>query len=321
MGKRIIRGALFLIIAVFTASVYYKPVKTVYSAQLNKTEKQSTVTGTTADNKASKKLSKKEELLNLISSENNQYSKYNVEISEEDFDKDGEDEYFFVFTEKGTSKNDSLNYCADLWFGDNGSVKRIVEWNYILPDTYGCIKLAGKKYFRYDLSYATDSQTVLLGVKNGKCIESFKAPGGAHFIENSNKFTVLCSSYDMVYEKDGDYTCGHTWKNYYFYADSKGFHEYGAKDIEKKEFLRYHDAEQILNKIMKEYKKADNKVTVKFLRRCNGLLHINISCNEKDSINYYYKTFRIGKNGILTVSESAEGHYTEAAVKDIAVYQ
>jgi hypothetical protein len=190
-----------------------------------------------------------------------------------------------------------------------------------VPDTYGCINLAGKRYFRYDLSYVTDSQTVLLSVKNGRCIESLKAPGGACFKENSNKFTVLCSAYDMVYEKEGDYTCGHTWKNYYFYADSKGIHEYGAKEIERKEFLRYSGAEHILKKIMKEYKKADNKVTVKFLKRCNGLLHINISCNEKDSISYYYKTFRIGKNSTLTVSESAEGHYVEAVDKDIAVFK
>lgn len=258
--------------------------------------------------------------LSEIINKDSSYANYNVETKSDDYNKDGSKETFYIFTKKGTKKNDNLNYCADIWFADGSKISRIVKWQYILPDTYGTLKLAGRKYFRYDLSYATDSQTILLGVNNHKCVECFAGKGGARFSKNKNDFTVLCSAYDMVYSKEDGICTGHTWKDYYFYIDSKGFHEYGAKKISKSVFLKYSNASAILKRISEKYGKKGTRVTCTYLKRCNGLVHVNIQCRRKNEITYYYNTYRIyGKNG-LKIIESGDGKYLTASNKKLAVY-
>lgn len=258
--------------------------------------------------------------LSEIINKDSSYADYNVETKTDDYDNDGNKESFYIFTKQGTKKNDNLNYCADIWFADGSRISRVVKWQYILPDTFGTLKLAGRKYFRYDLAYVTDSLTVLLGVNNHKCVESFAGKGAARFNKNSNDFAVLSSAYDMTYSKEDGISVGHTWKFYYFYVDSKGFHEYGAKQISKSAFLKYSNASTILKQINEKYGKKGTRVTCTFLKRCNGLVHVNIQCRLKDDMTYYYNTYRTaGKNG-LKVIDSGDGKYLTAIDKKIAVY-
>jgi len=254
-------------------------------------------------------------LLNKIYQKDKSYSQNNVEIISNDFDADGSNEYFFVFTKKDALNNDDiLNYCADIWFGDGTNVSRVVKWQYILPDTFGSIKLNGKNYFRYDLAYVTDNQTILLGAVNDKCVESFPAYGSAEF-GSDNKFTVSRSSYDMVYSKSEKYSLGHTWKDYYFYIDSNGFHEYTARQISNKDFLKYSNADSIIKNLNKEFYKENTKITYQFLKRSNGLLHINIACETEDSISYNYCTYAINKDNKLVIKDSGQGKYLLAISK------
>ncbi len=251
---------------------------------------------------------KSADLLSQIYQKKKLYTTYNVDIIRSDFDGNDLEEFFFVFTEKDTTKKDRLDYCAEIWFGNELGVRKIVEWNYIFPDTYGCLKLAGKTYFRYDYAYPNESRTVLLSVQNGKCVKSFVAKGGANFSDD-NTFTVTHSTYDMLYEKSYDYYCGHTWKDYYFYADDQGFHEYEAKKISKKTFQKYSNGDNILTEIKKIYQAKGTIVSFKFLKRTNGLIHINISCDTKNSIYYYFKTYKIPTDNSLKLIESGEGNY------------
>lgn len=265
--------------------------------------------------------SDKDKLLELITKKNVIYSSYSVDCLQEDLDNDGTAEYFFIFTKKGTVKKDGQNYCADIWFGKGSKVQRVVKWQYILPDTYGFVTLSeNNKFFQYDLSYATDTRTVLLKVKDGKCQEAFSALGGAAFRKGSADFTVLTTAYDMEFLPKDGYSCGHTWKFYYFYLDTKGFHEYGAKQISRKEFMNYKNAAVILKKINKEYSAPKKVLKTSFLKRSNGLVHVNISIGDKESVSNYYCTYKITKDKKLILEDSEQGNYLAASLKEIAVY-
>lgn len=248
------------------------------------------------------------------------YAYYYVDIITEDFDQNGKQDSFFVFTKEDPSTLEDFSYCADIWFGNEKGVKRMAEWQNIAPETYKSLQFAGKMYFRYDNQYVTDHTTVLLGVADGKCAVSFKASGNAAFEDGENDFTVYIGSYDMLYDKEMELTLGHTWKNYFYYADADGFHEYGAKEIDKKQFLKYDKADAILKLLQEKYDKKGQPVTFSFLLRNNGLLHINISVNTKDSINYYYETYQLTQNNTLAPCDNGDGSYVTAMNEEIAVY-
>jgi|GEM_PF-1944070 len=264
---------------------------------------------------------KKEALLDEIIKTDASYSKYDSDIFEEDYNEDGNTEYFFVFTEKGNSGEDTLGCSADIWFGVDNGVKRVAEWQCIEPDTYGSLELAGKYFFRYDLVFATEHQTILLSVKDGNSVESYNCRGFAEFSDKTDDFTVTNSTFDMIYLKSDNISCGHTWKKYFYYADAEGFHEYGAEKITKEEFLRYPGADKILDKISKEYGKEGVSLSYGFLKRCNGLLHINIDSETKDDSTHFYITYKIAENGTPVEVESGEGYYVPAVNKDIAIYK
>lgn len=263
----------------------------------------------------------KETLPDAIIKTDAAYATYDADKFEADYNGDGTTENFYVFTDKSTGKQGDFGCSADIWFEDENGVKRVVEWQCIQPDTFGSLKLAGKYYFRYDLAFATGSQTILLSVKNGNGIESYNCRGFAEFSDNTDDFTITDSTYDMVYLKSDDLTCGHTWKNYFFYADEKGFHEYGARKITRNEFLQYPGADGILDEVEKKYGNQGVTLSFGFLKRCNGLLHININSETKDDITHYYITCKIAADGTLAETESGEGYYVPAADKDIAVYK
>lgn len=249
-------------------------------------------------------------LLSTILKKDSRYADYNVETVSGKFDTNGSDGYFFIFSEKN-SKDADYPLSVDIWYGSGSKVVKVAGEQYILRETYGSIKLSGKTYFRYDLSYATDSQTILLGVSGGKCIESFRAPGFAKF-GSGNSFTVICSSYDMIKIKGDDFSAGHTWKSYYFYTDAKGFHEYKAKQITSKDFNKYSNAAAIIKNLNKELSKKDTKVSYRFLKRSNNLIHINIDSETGDAVSHSYQTYQIGKNNKLTLIDSGEGSYVNA---------
>lgn len=248
------------------------------------------------------------DLLDMVIEKDSKYSNYDVETVSGNFDSKGSMGYFFILTEKTVNKDDFFDYCVDIWYGSGSTVSKVAGQQYIMPEGFGSIKLGGKTYFRYDLAYATDSQTILLGVTGGKCTESLRAPGHATF-NNSNSFTVLCSAYDLLKMKEDDFSIGHTWKNYYFYVDSKGFHEYAAKQITNKEFNTYPDSGTIIKNLNKEFSKMNTKVSYKFLKRSNNLIHINIDIETSDSVSHSYRTYQIGKNNKLTLLDSGEGRY------------
>lgn len=262
--------------------------------------------------------SRKEKLLDNIIAIDDRYNRYGIETYAEDYDGDGQQEFIYLLINPGSSKEDIYNYKVDIWFGNKKGVRKIIQGETIDPNTYGIIEVAGRRYFRYDSFSVTSSTTHLLEVRNNQCSEYFTACGGINFSKDSNDFTVTYDCYDMFYDKQEKYYLGHTWKDYYYYADAEGFHEYGAKEISQEEFSKFKNAETIFKDINMKYGNATNS-NLQFLKRSNGLIHINISVEDEDRISYYYMTYRINGNN-LDEFDTGEGRYCNALTEELAVY-
>ncbi|SFR84569.1 hypothetical protein [Anaeromicropila populeti] len=249
-----------------------------------------------------------EKLLQEIYSQNKEYEDYTVEIFTDDFDGDSNNEYFYVFTEKGTSKEDYLNYYAEIWFGSSNGVVRALEWSYIDPNKTGALLLGSHKYFRYDLTYATENQSVLLGVEDKTCKTVWTAGGEIGKVSGTD-FQVLCSSYDMLCLKGDDFYTGHSIKNYYFYVDQEGFHEYKAVEIDKQEFFTFGESIKIYNELKEQYNSSEGKADFQFLKRENGLIHINVTVEALEDISNYYVTYQLSEENSLLYQEEGQGKY------------
>jgi hypothetical protein len=263
-------------------------------------------------------------LLDTILTECPDYHNYDVDITADDFTVNGEKEFFFLFTKKGTDKEDNFGYQADLWFGSKDGVKQVVDQQYIYVDQgKETVTLGGIKYFRYYQPYAANSYTYFVRVDDMEPV-TYMIRGYAVISEKDPDFTVNFDCYDMCYDKELENTLGHTWKSYYYYADEQGFHEYGARQISKEDFQRYLNADMIMEDIKDTYsKKFDAEeltLTYEYYQRCNGLMHINIICETGDSIYYYYRTYVCDTDQALVFYEDGEGQYMEAIDEEAAVY-
>lgn len=205
------------------------------------------------------------------------------------------------------SNTDFMNFHGDIWAYGKDWVTQVEEDAYISPNTYGINTLNDLEYFRYDRSYVTDSFTVLLMLDDKKQLRQVPLSGALNDVKE-DELTVFESSYDLVYLKSDNYTCGHTWKPYYYYLDDYDLKEYEAHKIEKEDFLKYQGAQDILDQITLKYENTDKQLTFKFLERDNGLIHINIMLESLEDISYYYETYQIVKQGLKSIA-SGEGNY------------
>lgn len=211
------------------------------------------------------------------------------------------------------SNTDFMNFHGDIWAYGKDWVTQVEEDAYISPNTYGINTLNDIEYFRYDRSYVTDSFTVLLILDDKKQLRQISLSGALNDV-NGDELTVFESSYDLLYLKSENYTCGHSWKPYYYYLDEYDIKEYETHGIEKEDFLKYQGAQEILDQITLKYENADKKLTFKFLERDNGLIHINLMLESSQDIIYYYETYQIVEQNLISI-DSGEGTYRGSSVE------
>lgn len=205
------------------------------------------------------------------------------------------------------STTDFLNFHGDIWVYAKDWATQVEEDTYISPITYGINTLNDIEYFRYDKSYATETLTVLLMIDDKEQLREVSLSGALKDVKG-DELTVFESSYDLVYLKSENYTCGHSWKPYYYYLEDYDIKEYEGHIIEKEDFLKYQGAQEILNQITLKYENVDKQLTFKFLERDNGLIHINIMVESPQDIIFYYETYQIVGQKLISV-DSGEGIY------------
>lgn len=214
------------------------------------------------------------------------------------------------------NKEEYVDYFGDLWIYGDGWSELVQENAYILPDTFGIEKINDVDCFRYDLSYVTASVTCLLMNDINGTYHLIQLPGA--LVEESGSYLkVTISAYDMVYIKEENYACGHTWKPHYLYLEGYEVYEDPVYSMSEEEFLTYKTSQAILDRIREEYAAPDKKVNLLFMQRDNGLIHINIMVDGPADITYYYETYSIDTEfGALDFIESGEGTYANIDPQD-----
>ncbi len=218
------------------------------------------------------------------------------------------DNVYVVVFQPPTAKKEFLEYFCDVWVLGDGSCTKVEKNAYISYNSFQTGTIDEKSYFRYDLSYATDSVTILLMMDDQNNLQKFSLGGNLHKIEGCD-ITVTHSSYDMIYYKADGFPSGHTWKPFYYYLKDYELVAYEMKEIEKDQFLSYKNATEIMETITSKYSNPKEKLSMVYLSVENGLIIVNIKIESIDSISYYYETYQVDLNQTLELVESGEGTY------------
>jgi hypothetical protein len=218
------------------------------------------------------------------------------------------DAYVIVYEGPDADKEDWMNYSVDIWAYSEDWITQVVDKNWLVPDSFQVGKIVDQEYFRYDLSYATESTSTLLMLDDNTHLRVISLPG-AIFEVNGYDITVISSSYDMIYSKIDQYSTGHTWKPYYYYLKDYEIIEYNAVEIGEEEFSQYLGANEILDRLKEEYSSPDKVVNFSFIKRDNDLIHVNINVETTDDITFYYETVQIQDDQSLVSVSRGEGTY------------
>lgn len=228
-----------------------------------------------------------------------EYMKYTYELGEA---------YITVYEGPNTDREDWANYSADIWVYTKDWIAQVEDNTWLLPAKYEVGWIGDKEYFRYDLSYVTESTTVFLMLDDENKLHRISLPGELYEVKGED-ITVVSSSYDMLYTKSDQILSGHTWKPQYYYYDNYDVHAYAAVEISNEEFNQYVGSQEILDQLKSKYSNQDSKLSISFLKRENGLIHIKLNVESTDSIIFYYETYQIQEDQSLVEISSGEGTY------------
>jgi hypothetical protein len=80
-------------------------------------------------------------------------------------------------------------------------------------------------------------------------------------------------------------------------------------EISEEEFRQYQGASEILDNLREEYSAPEKELSFSYIKRENGLIHVNINVESADDITFYYKTLQIKEDQSLVSVSSGEGTY------------
>ena len=209
-----------------------------------------------------------------------------------DMDRDGQNEMIGV-----TDDDFSVWYCSsdlrDCYMVSDGpshgyddcTIKEIEfdEERHVVVDTYN---LMGN-----DKSYS------ILALHDGEMEILVDDNYGYVYANEKNEIILDVESYDGEYDKDGDFWLMHTWVDTYLYYEDGKYGEYGAAALAEKDFLKYDNAQEVLNGIDQENRNKDVlEMRYSYFIRENGIVHIQCEEESEWFIDYYYYTFRVNNN-------------------------
>ncbi|MDD5936410.1 MAG: hypothetical protein PUC65_12770 [Clostridiales bacterium] len=229
------------------------------------------------------------------------YSKYRVDQFEFG-------DMFVLIFQPPESKREFCEFYCDIWVVGEHFQSQIVTNSYV---DYGMLKtgeIEGKTYFRYDLSYPSESLSYLLMMDENQQLHQIGL-GGELISINGNNLTVTHSTYDMCYMKADGYACGHTWKPYYYYLDGYELKEYSSHEIREQNFKIYTGSLDVIQHIVDDYSEDNAKLILKYMGWENKLVTVSIGVETLNDISYYYETYQINDDQTLTKFDSGYGTY------------
>ena len=217
----------------------------------------------------------------------------------DDFDEDGIEEAFALIGEVYDNFDDINRICGDLWFVTPDGCTALERSSGLgISDEARFMTLGDTRFILFTDYYISESYTYVYSVYDGKAIEAgFSALGYvAPDLEDSDKFTITDSSYDMQYDAELGFMLGHTWKKYYFFYDSEvgEIYEYAGTTIDEATVSYWCD-DITVNEIVPEECTIDS-----IFMRGNGLIVINFESTEEDgSIRYFHYIYSTEKESFI----------------------
>ena len=209
-----------------------------------------------------------------------------------DMDKDGEHEMIGV-----TNDDFSIWYCSsDLkdcymvsegpshWY-DDCTIEQIEldEERHIVVDTYNM--------FGDSKSYS------ILALHDGEIEILVNDNYGYVYMNEKNDIILDVEAYDGIYEKTLDIWTTHTWTDTYLYYEDGKYKEYGAATLSEKDFLKYDNAQELLDEIEKNnWDETVLEIHYSYFIRENGIVIIQCEEEQEEYITYYHYTYRVNEN-------------------------
>lgn len=215
-----------------------------------------------------------------------------------DMDKDGENEmigaandHFSVWYCSSDLENCYIVPCGHTWGYDDCKIEQIEfdQERHIVINSYNWIG-TGKAYS-------------ILALHDGEIEVLVDDNYGYVYMNEENDIILDIEAYDGVYYKDDDLWTTHTWKDTYLYYEDGKYKEYGAATLSEKDFLKYENARELLDKIEEENQNEDVlEIQYSYFIRENGIVHIQCEVEEYnaeydyESTEYFHYTLRENGN-------------------------
>ena len=221
-----------------------------------------------------------------------------------DMDKDGENEMIGVANERF-----SVWYCSsDLkdcymvsegpshWY-DDCTIEQIEfdEERHIVVNTYNML--------------GNDKSYSILALHDGGIEILVNDIYGYVYMNEKNDIILDVEAYDGEYEKTLDIWTTHTWKDTYLYYENGSYKEYSAATLSEKEFLKYDNAQELLDEIEKENRNENVlEIHYSYYFRENGIVLIQCEEEQEEFIAYYHYTFHENENHLDVEMSKNYGH-------------
>lgn len=240
-----------------------------------------------------------------------------------DYDGDGDCEMFALVGEMVDNGGvyEEENICGKIWFIDQNGIEEVESEEIEYWSSPRAFAVDKKSFVAFEKYYTTGSLTYLWGVTDGKPYQpNISGKGNGLYINEYNEIEITDSEYDFIFDKNMNFSLGHTWKRYYFYFDGNSFREYGGISIKVEDLLRIPGGDLIIDEINNNLYMIDS-----IYYRNNGMININISKEDDYEIVYYNITLRYdGEKWEFIESEFGEkygeGIYLKELIPSSATY-
>ena len=209
-----------------------------------------------------------------------------------DMDKDGENEMIGV-------ANDyfSIWYCSsnleDCYMVSDGPSHGYDDC------TIEQIELNGERHIVIDAynMLGDDKSYSILALHDGKIEMLVNDNYGYVYMNKKNEIILDVEAYNGEYDKIYDIWMTHTWTDTYLYYEDGKYKEYGAAILSEYNFLKYDNAQELLDEIEKENRNEDVlEIRYSFFIRENGIAYIQCELEEEEFIEYFHYTYRVNEN-------------------------
>ena len=173
------------------------------------------------------------------------------------------------------------------------------------------IELDGERHIVIDgyNIFGNDKRYSILALHDGKIEILVNDKYGYVYMNEKNDIILDVEAYDGEYDKTLEIWTTHTWTDTYLYYEDGKYKEYGAAVLSEKDFLKYDNAKELLDRIEEENRNENVlEIRYSYFIRENGIVLIQCEEEHEEFIEYYHYTYRENGNRLDVEMSKNYGH-------------